>query len=253
MAKAQAAQKGKDRTYILVSKATPITYQLRSRHTQHNPLTHFDGQFPRAMRYLTNQNEIFVDKQDDKVAVLGAVLFEDGKLTVRKENTTLQKFLLHHPDNELNGGSTFKEFDPEKVAQDELDKLEDQYEAIRTALEMDVAGLEAIGRVLFKSKVDMLNSGELKRDVVLYARNNPSKFIELANDSDIKLRNLANRAVDLKIIGIKDDNTTVFWTDTKKVIIKLPFGGNPYSSLAQYFKTDEGIEVMEAIGVKLGK
>jgi hypothetical protein len=248
-----AFTKGKTRTYILTQKATPITYQLRSRDTQYNPLQYYDGDALRALRYLSNQKEIFVDAQNDTLAILGTVLFEDGKLLVDAQNTTLQFFLLHHPDNEINGGSRFKEFDPESVAKNELDQMELQYDAIKTALEMDITDLEAIGRVIFKSKVDAMPTSELKRDVTLYARNNPAKFIELANDSDIRLRNLANRAVDLKIIGVKDDNTTIYWVDTKKVIVKLPFGSNPYTSLAQYFKTDEGAEVMEAIGVKLGK
>lgn len=248
-----AFAKGKARTYILTQKATPITYQLRSRDSRHNPLQYFDGGGLRALRYLSNQKEIFVDSQNDNLAILGTILFEDGKLQVSAQDTTLQFFLLHHPDNEINGGSRFREFDPEAVAKDELDILEQQYEAIKIALEMDIADMEAIGRVLFKSKVDTMPTSELKRDVTLYARNNPVKFIDLANDSDIKLRNLANRAVDLKIIGIKDDNTTVYWTDSKEVIVKLPFGSNPYSSLAQYFKTDDGAEVMASIGVKLGK
>jgi len=241
----------KDKVYILLSEATPISYQLRSRHTKYSDLTYFDGQEPRALRYCTNQRDIFIDKQSD-IVVLGAIVFEDGKLMVPKNNTTLQKFLLHHPDNKENGGSIFAEFDPDKKAQEDLDILEKQQEAINTAFELEISDLEAVGRVLFKSKVDNMPTGELKRDLVIYARNNPIKFMELVNDSDIKLRNLAIRAVDMGIIGIKDDNTTVYWNDkSKKVITKLPFGSNPYSSLSQFFKTDEGVEVMQSIGVKL--
>lgn len=237
----------KDRVYILTSESTPITFQLRSRHTKYNPLLYFDGESNRALRYASNQKSCFVDSQDDNV-VLGTIVFSDGKLVVKKEFRQLQEMLsIYHPDRDV----VYKEFDPEETALDDVESMRDSITAQASALEMDIVDLEAVARVIFRSKVDKLTSSEIKRDMLIYAKNNPSKFLELANDSSIKLRNLAIRAVDLGLIGIKDDNTTIYWKDSGDIIIKIKYGDNPYTSLASYFQTDEGIDIMNNLMLKL--
>lgn len=237
----------KDRVYILSTDSTPISFQLRSRHTRYNPLLWFDGVSQKALRYCSNQQSVFIDKQDDN-ALLEPIIFENGKLIVPKENRVLQEFLsIYHPDKNI----VFNEFDPESDALEDVETLGASISAQNIALEMDIADLEAIGRVLYRSKVDKMSSSELKRDVLLYARDYPQKFLDLANDTDIKLRNLAVKAVDMGIIGLKDDNTTIYWKDSKEVITKIKYGDNPYSSLAAYFKTDEGLDAMKTITSKL--
>lgn len=258
MAKKQTDKNGlpllekKDRTYILNRKATPISYQLRSRHTQWRELQWFDEEkkVPRSLRYVTNQNTIFQDEQVDDY-VLGQIVFEDGKLEVKANNTTLQKFLAAHPDNVANGGHTFFEFDPEQAAQDDLDKEMKAIEAANTVLSLDIADLEAIGRVLWHNTVDRMTSSELKRDLFREAKVNPDKIMELANNSDIRMRNLVEKAIDLNIIKIKDDACTVVWTTNGKEIVKLPFTQSPKDTLASWMKTDEGLKFVETLTLKL--
>ena len=60
---------------------------------------------------------------------------------------------------------------------------------------MEVDFAEAILRVELGSKVNEMSSKEIKRDVILFARNNPELFISLANDENVQLRNFAIRAV----------------------------------------------------------
>jgi hypothetical protein len=237
----------KDRVYVLISESTPITYQLRSRHTKYNPLLHFDGKTNRALRYCSNQKSCFMDMQDDN-ALLEAIVFEDGKLVVKAHETVLQDFLTNlHPDKDKR----YKEFDPETDALEDVENIAIGITAQAVALDMDIADIEAIARVLWRSNVDKMTSSVMKRDVLLYAKQSPERFMELANDTDIKLRNLAIKSVDLGILILKDDNTTIAWADGKKVLIKIKYGDNPYSSLAAYFKTDEGIDAMKAIQNKL--
>jgi hypothetical protein len=237
----------KDRQYYLVSDATPITYQIRSKNTRHNPLQFFDGQMSRAIRYATNQTSLFEDEQEGEV-LLGTVVFEDGTLFVKKENRLLQLLLsILHPDK----GVVFDELDPEAEAEEDIDEIKLKVEAQAMAFDMEIEDLEAIGRVVLRSGVDKLSSKELRRDMAIWAGSNAKEFIELSQDTDIKLRNLALRAMDFGLIGVRDDNTTLYWTDTDKVICKLPFGTRPAVGLANYFKTDEGIDVVEALSLKL--
>ena len=103
-----------------------------------------------------------------------------------------------------------------------------------------------------KGNVSSMTSSELRRDMILWAKKNPAEFMNLINDENLKLRNLAVRAVDMNILHIKQDNRTVVWGDNKKEkIIVAPYGENVYSALALFFKTDEGLDVLQNITNKL--
>ena len=83
-----------------------------------------------------------------------------------------------------------------------------------------------------------------------FAKSQPVLFLELVQDEDIKLRNLANRAVEVGILQLTDDNTVFKFANGKKVLT-VPFEQHPYAALAQYFKTDEGVDLMKSITKKL--
>lgn len=243
----------KDRIYILKKKASPIAFQLRSRHTEHRDLQWFDPEFgyPRSMRYVTNQASIFTDEQNEDNLKLGVILFEDGKIVVPAQNTVLQQFLALHPDNVANGGSLFFEYDPDKAAREELEQELAGFEAVAIAMDLEIEDLEAIARVLFNNRVDRMTSGEIKRDVVMFAKNKPKQFTEIANNGNIQMMNLASKAINLGLIKIGDDNVTVKWAVNGKVITKLPFSPKPIETLAVWMKTDEGLEFVEAISLRM--
>lgn len=242
----------KERIYLLMGDATPISEQIQSRHTKYNALQYFDEKegYPRSLRYVTNQTTFFEDEQVEPF-VLGGVVFEDGKLVVKANETVLQQFLAIHPHNKANGGKKFYEFDPESAAQEDLKKELAGYEAVAVALELAVEDYEAIGRVLWGPTIDNLTSGELKRDIIRHAKKDPVEFLKLANNSDIKMINLAQRAIDLNLIKINDDGVTVSWVVNGKEITKLPFSTKPIETLAQWLKTDEGLKLQEGLSLKI--
>ena len=254
MAQAVKSTDLKEEIYLLNSQATPISFQLRSRHTHQRPLQWFDPEteFQRSLRYVTNQNTIFEDEQKE-FYVLGSVVFEDGELRAKPQETTLKEFMAKHPDNVANGGHTFFLFDPEKKAQEDLSKELAGYEAIACLLELDIADLEAIGRVYFAANVDTLTSGELKRDLIRKAKENPAQFMELANNSDVKMLNLVSRVIDYGLVKIKDDSVSVVWAANGKHIVKLPFSTEPQKTFASFLKTDEGVELQKAFALKMNK
>ena len=243
----------KERIYIMKRKATPISFQLRSRHTDHRDLQWYDKGFgyPRSMRYVTNQSSIFTDEQNEDNLKLGGILFEDGRLVVKATNTILQQFLELHPDNKSQGGGLFYEFDPSAAAEKELEQEMDGFKAVAIAIDMPIEDLEAIARVLFPTRVDTMTSGEIKRDVVFFAKNKPKRFTDVANNSNIRMINLATKAKTLGIIKIDDDNSTVKWAANGKEIIKLPFSKEPIETLAVWMKTNEGITFMETLVNKM--
>ena len=238
----------RDRVYVLNGGMTPVNYILRSRHHLNKPLQYFDGSINRSLRYASNQTSIFEDEQMGDVT-LPAIIFKDGKLIVPKENVLLQQFLsLYHPDKE----KIYKEFDANKEAETEIKTVEEELEAMNLAKDMPIEDLEAIARAVLHSKVSTMASNEIRRDMLIYARQNPDKFIDLANDENINLRNVAIRAVEMGVIALKEDQRTVYWNNkTKEKIITVPYGENAYSALAAFFKTDEGLDVLQSINNSL--
>lgn len=237
----------KDRVYV-VKNGSPVNYMLRTQHSPRKPLQYNDGTRLRALRYSQNHDSPFMDEQEGEV-LLGRIRFRNGQLNVPKENVGLQKFLsVYHPDN----GSEYVELNLDREAQDDLVWIEKETEAVQLALNMDINDLEAIARAVFRSNVNNMRSSEIKRDLVLFAKDRPGEFIRLANDENIKNRNIAIRAVEMGILKVLSDNQTVCWNDKEKTkIMTARYGENVYSELAKFFKTDEGVEVLQGIANRL--
>ena len=237
----------KDRNYYLLGNRNPLTYTLPSRHNTRYPLVTFDEKvgYERELRYATNQKSIFVDEQEGQIT-LKHVVFENGHLMVPKEKRNLQEFLNTHPHK----GLIYSEYDQVEEAIDEVEDLELELIAMNAAMEMDVDFAEAILRVEVGSSVSGLSSKELKRDLLLLARRNPALFIELANDENVQLRNFAITATEANIIKLSPDNRTFTWASNGRKLMNVPFDENPYSAMAAWFKTDEGLEVYKSIEKK---
>ena len=119
------------------------------------------------------------------------------------------------------------------------------------AYDMDIDKAEAILRTEVGSEVNKLSSKELKRDLLLFAKRNPKLFLDLAEDENVELRNIAIIAVESKIVSLSQDQRTFSWTSNSKKLLNVPFDENPYSAMAAWFKTDEGVEVYNSIMKKL--
>ena len=239
----------KDRYYHLLNGNSPLTFRINSRHSMRKPLMYFDEEkgYNRELRYATNMRSPFVDEQEGTVT-LGHIVFEDGVLMVPKSDIALQKMLsLYHP----NRNKLYSERDEVQEAVDDLDYLELEVEAMNAAMTMDIDQAEAILRVEEGSRVSKMSSKELKRDLVLLAKSNPELFIELANDENVGLRNMGIRAVEANIISLSQDQRSFSWASNGRKLMNVPFDENPYSALAAWFKTDEGVEVYKTIDKKL--
>lgn len=239
----------KDRFYYLKGLNSPLTYVLTSKSTPRKPLLWFDEEkgYNREIRYSSNQRSCFIDEQDGNV-ILDHIIFEEGVLTVPKTNQPLQKLLsLYHPKK----GYVYAERDDVAAAKDDLFSIETEMEALNTAMSIEVDQAEAILRVELGSKVDQMSSAELKRDLYMFARNNPVLFLDLVNDENVILRNLAIKAREMGVISLSQDQRTFSWGTNNRKLMTVPFDENPYSAFAAYLKTDEGVEVFKSIEKKL--
>ena len=234
----------KDRVYALKEGLAPLSYTIKS-----SNIYYFDEEkgYERELKYTNNQKTPFVDEFVGD-AKLEHITFEDGTLDVPKSKQTMQKLLsLYHPQrNQL-----FFEFDPEANAEDELDIMELEVEALNAAMSMEIDQVEAIVRTEVGNKASQMSSKELKRDLINIAKKSPKLFLELANDENINIRNMGIRAVEAGIIKLSPDQRTFTWGSTDRQLATVPYEENPYSALTAYFKTDDGIEVYKAIEKRL--
>ena len=234
----------KDRVYYLKGDKKPLSYMIRS-----SNIYWFDQEkgYERELKYCQNQKTPFVEemKGDQR---LEHIVFRNGTLFVEKEKTVLQKLLsLYHPHKD----KIYYEYNPVQEAADDIEILELEADAIVIAREIDIDLAEAIMRVEVGSKVSKMSSKELKRDLLVFARNNPALFLELAADDNVQLRNFGIKAVELGIIKLSQDQRNFLWGSNNRPIMTVPFDEHPYTALAHWFKTDEGMEIYANIEKRL--
>lgn len=136
------------------------------------------------------------------------------------------------------------------IAIDELDDIELEIDALVAARSMDIDQMEAILRVEVGSEVSKMKSKEIKRDLMFFAKENPSLFLDLANDENVMLRNFAIQATEAGVIKLLEDQRTFVWGSNNKKFMTVPFDEHPYSAMAAFFKTDEGLEIYKSIEKK---
>jgi hypothetical protein len=234
----------KDRMYRLKGGKKPLSRTIKTAN-----IYYFDEKkgYERELKYCQNQKTPFVDEMIGEQR-MEHVIFRNGMLIVEKEKTVLQKLLsLYHPGRDV----IFYEEKPAQAAASEVDLIELEIEALNAAKDLDIDMAEAVMRVEIGSKVSKMSSKELKRDLLVFAKKNPVLFLELVNDENVQLRNFGIRAVEMRILKLSPDQRTFSWGSNNRKLMNVPFDEHPYSALAAWFKTDEGMEIYSNIEKRL--
>ena len=232
------------KSYKLTREVAPLSFMLPTRHTKRFTLLHFDDEtgVNSELRYARNQKSIFVDEQDDN-ALMEPIIFEDGFLHVSKENQMLQKFLFLHPLN----GKKFVEMDKAKDAAAEVEELMIAADALSEAKKLSLEQLENVCRVLFGTDTSKMSSAELKRDVLVFARNNSEDFLEVVNDPDLKFMGTIQRFLDQELLKTRKNGKEVWYNtpQNKTKMLNVPFGSEPIDVIGSYLQSDDGLEVLK--------
>lgn len=239
-----------DKTYKLKSNATPISFTLPSRNTSRYPLLYFDEEknINRPLRYARNQKSPFEDEQDGNF-LLEPIIFDDGFLTVPRTNPVLQQFLHYHPLN----GNAFVEVNKTVDAAKEVEDLNFEVDALIEARQLSIEQLEVVSRVMFQKDVTTVSTAELRRDVLIYAKKEPKSFLEILNDPLLKLQSNVQLFFAHNLLQFRNGQREV-WFNTKsnkKKMMSIPFGEDPYETVALFLKSDEGIEVLKFLEISL--
>jgi hypothetical protein len=233
----------KDRVYKMTRGAAPLSFTLPSRNTRRYPLLWFDEEnnINRPLRYAVNQKSPFEDEQDGN-AILEPVIFTDGFLSVPKTNPVLQAFLHYHPLN----GTSFVEVDNEKDANQEIEELNYEVDALIEAKQLAVEHLELVYRVLFGKDPTKVSTAELRRDILVYAKRDPKDFLNSINDPMMKFISQVHLFFEKSLLTFRNNNKEVWFntSSNKKKMLTVPYGEDPYESVALYLKSDEGLDAL---------
>ena len=161
-----------------------------------------------------------------------------------RQKQNLQKLLsLYHPAKDI----IYKEHDSVEEAKDDLEYMTLEIDALVAAKDIEIDQAEAILRVEIGSKVNDMTSKEIKRDLLIFAKRNPALFLDLIQDDNVELRNFGIKAVEAGILKLSPDQRNFTWASNGRKVLTVPFDEHPYSALAVFVKTDEGIEIYKNI------
>ena len=235
-----------DKVYKLTRDAAPLSFMLPTRNTKRFPLLYFDEELGinKPLRYSRNQKTPFEDEQDGS-AIIEPIIFEDGFLSVPRNNPVLQEFLHYHPMN----GIRFVEVDEEKDAQDELDSINQELDALAEARALSIEQLEVMTRVLFGKDPSRLTTAELKRDILIFAKREPHAFMNSLTDPNLKLSSNVQTFFDDKLLAFRNSNKDVYFNlpSNKKRMLTIPFGEDPMHVVSSYLQSDDGIEILKML------
>ena len=235
-----------NKVYKLTRQETPLSYMIPTRHTSNFPLLWFDEEnnTNRTLRYARNQKSVFEDEQDGNI-VVEPIIFEDGFLHVPKENPQLQKFLYYHPLN----GKRFIEVNKEVDAQVEVERLTTEVDALIEARNLSLDQIESIGRVLFNKDTSKITTAELKRDILVYAKTDPSTFLEVINDPTLKLQANVSQFFDKGLLAFRKSNKEVWYntSSNKTKMLNVPYGEEPMFIVSSFLQSDDGIDVLKML------
>lgn len=225
---------------------SPLSYTLPSRNHHRFPLMWYDekNNINRALRYSVNQKSPFEDEQDGN-AILEPIIFEDGFLSVPKNNPVLQEFLHYHPLN----GITFTEVDKEKEASEEVEDLNIEVDALIEARQLSINQVEMLTRVLFGKDPSLISTAELRRDILIFARQEPKEFLNIINDPELNYQAKIREFFENKLLALRNNDKEVWFNTStnKKKMMSIPFGDDPYEAAGSYLKSDEGLDSLKML------
>ena len=240
-----------NKIYKLTRERAPLSYMLPTRNTKRYPLLWFDEESGenKALRYARNQKSPFEDEQDGNI-LLDPIVFEDGFLSVPKNNQVLQRFLEIHPLN----GFQFEEVNTERDAAAELEVIGAEADALIAARELTIDEAETISKVLFGKDTSRLTSAEIKRDLLVFAKNEPEEFLNILDDPMINLQGLVQTFFDEGVLIMKKKGEVHFNTKSnKKRMLVVPPGEDRLFIIATFLQSDDGVEALKLLEKVLEK
>jgi len=147
----------------------------------------------------------------------------------------------------------FVEVDKARDASEQVDWMDFVLEAQIQARDLSVAKLASLGRVVFGQKADKMTTAELRRDMLVYAQNDPQDFLDTLNDPMIQIQDEVVQFVSAGLLRINANKVSFNLPSNKKKLMTVPFGEDAHYILASYMQSDDGLEVYKLLKKHLNK
>ena len=146
-------------------------------------------------------------------------------------------------------GKSFIEINEEQDASADVEVLNLEVDALIEARQLSLGQLENIASVIFGIDTSKVSTAEMKRDILVYARKYPEDFLDIVRDPMLKLQATVRRFFDTGILQFRKNQKEVWYATTtnKKKMLNVPFGEDPYLTVASFFQTDEGVEALKVL------
>ena len=202
----------------------------------------------RQIRYCPNEPSVYADEQSSN-AIRSHILFEEGLLAVPATQANLQEFLDLHPMNKANGGGTFEVVNTEAKAEIDLDNEFLLHDAVSLVRNKSIDELMPVA--IYLGMDTNQKNAELKRELLMEAKGNPKRFIEMFDNPQVQVRAVIKKAVDFQIL--KATNDGMYWFDSNRLIIATPVGQDTIKVMTQFCLTEKGSTALESIREELEK
>jgi hypothetical protein len=215
-----------------------------------NNITVFDEetQSVRQLRYSPNEMSVWADEQSENI-IREQIVFNKKSLLVPYTKPNLQKYLDLHPDNKANGGKVFHLVDTEKKATVELDKEFLTLDAVSMVRDKSIEELLPVAMYL---GIDTNQKNmEIKRELLMQAKSNPQRFIEMFDNPVVKVKSTIMSAADFQIVKLSADGLK--WFDSNKLIVATPVGQETIDIATRFCLSEKGAMVLEEIQTQLDK
>ena len=232
-------QEGRKEQAYSVLKGSGIWFKLRQ-----GSITIYDkiSDTVREIRYCENEPSIYADEQSPN-AIRSQIVFKEGMLLVPPSKANLQDYLAAHPDNKANGGGVFTLVNKDVNAAEELDREFVMLDAISIVRDKSIDELLPICLYL-NINPDQRNN-EIRRELLLEAKANPKRFLEMMNDPFVKAMSAVKQSVDYSILKAKDDG--MYWFDSGRLIVATPVGQESETVMARFCLTERGSSVYDEL------
>ena len=228
----------------------PVVYMIKAEDIIYDPAKDIN----RKIRYIPGEASIFEDEQKDDAQVKSPITFSNGYLMVDRTNPTLKKYLDHsnlnksNPNRSSGSNPAFELVNHEVDAKKKIDKVMNQLDAVKLALDMPLTKLIAYAKIL---GVNVNKStDEIRYDMKMKAEKDPSGFITGVDNPTNEVKEIINNAMDYNILSLKKNQ--VCWKDGA-IITHVPLGIRPMDHMAQFCMSEKGNATLEHIKLMLDK
>ena len=130
-----------------------------------------------------------------------------------------------------------------------MDLLNLEVDALIEAKSLSLDQLESISRVILGKDTSKVTTAELRRDILIYVRENPEEFMKIINDPMLKLQSTIQLFFDKSLLSFRNKQKEVWFntSSNKKKMLTVPFGEDPMYIVSSYLQSDDGIEALKML------